>query len=274
MPNINQNTAPAKSKEQQSGFNRRKFLGITAAGATAAALGEIGFVSKASADSEHWEHWDAISSTPVTPELAPLPWVDTALEPTITAKTLSFHYGKHHKGYLANLNTLLASTDPAVKEITDKLQGKTLEQIIIATFHNKNPSAVSAYRNAAQVYNHNFYWNSLKPNGGDLPTGKIAELINGSFGDYATFKTKLIDTAVAQFGTGWAWVVVNRKNKLRILATGDADTPLTLRGLTPLLTIDVWEHAYYLDYQNARKTYLTAVVDKLLNWDFANQNLA
>jgi len=272
MTNIsNENIQAPENEELQSGINRRSFLGLTAAGAVVAALGEVGFVGNAAAETASATTG---STTPVTAELAPLPWADTALEPTITQKTISFHYGKHHQGYLTNLNASLASTDAKIKPIAEKLQGKSLEDIIRATFDNTDPAAVSIYRNAAQVYNHNFYWKSLSPTGGNAPTGKIAELINASFGDFATFKTKLIDTAVGQFGTGWAWVVLDDSKKLQIIATGDADTPLTLKGLTPLLTVDVWEHAYYLDYQNGRKVYVTALVEKLLNWEFANHNLA
>ena len=263
MPNKKISTEAEANPNQ---FNRREFLGISAATAAVAVIGEIGGMSEAAAASAPF------SSTPIPAELK-LPWADTALAPTITANTLSFHYGKHHKGYLTNLKALLASTDPLVTKYTKKLQGKTLEEIIAATYNKKDPSSLSAYRNAAQVWNHSFYWNSLKPNGGGVPTGAIATLINSSFGDYTAFRTKLIAAAVGQFGTGWAWVVLDSKKKLQIISTGDADSPLTIKGLTPLLTIDVWEHAYYLDYQNGRSAHVTAVVDKLLNWDFANTNL-
>ncbi len=266
-------TEQTNKDELSDGINRRKFLGISAAGAAIATLGEIGFVSNAAASDRNGKG-NLPSSTEVTAELAPLPWADTALEPTITSETLSYHYGKHHKGYLTNLNTLLASTDPQVKKITDKLQGKSLEEIIVATYAKRHPTATAIYRNASQVYNHNFYWKSLSPTGGNQPTGKIAELITSNFGDYAKFKAQLIDAAVAQFGTGWAWVVVDKKQNLKIISTGDADSPLIYKHLTPILTIDVWEHAYYLVYKNARKSHVTDVVDKLLNWEFANQNLA
>jgi len=275
MSKIKVTTEQTNKDELADGINRRKFLGISAAGAAIATLGEIGFVSNAAASERNGKGKDNLpSSTPVTAELAALPWADTALEPTITQKTLSFHYGKHHKGYLTNLNALLASTDPEVKKITDKLQGKSLEEIIVATYAKRHPTATAIYRNAAQVYNHNFYWKSLSPTGGNAPTGKIAELITRDFVDYAKFKTALIDAAVGQFGTGWAWVVVDKKQNLKIISTGDADSPLIYKHLKPILTIDVWEHAYYLDYQNARKTHVTAVVEKLLNWQFANENLA
>jgi Fe-Mn family superoxide dismutase len=240
--------------------DRREFLGLTTAGVGLMALGQLAYPSLTHA---------AISSTPVTETLSPLPWADTSLEPVISANTLSFHYGKHHQTYLTNLRNLLAANTGL------GLDGQSLEAIIRLTAGKKDSVLLGIYRNAAQVYNHDFYWKSLSPTGGGEPTGAIAAGITRAFGDYATFRTRLIDAAVAQFGTGWAWVVADRRKKISILATNDADTPLTLKpALTPLLTIDVWEHAYYLDYQNGRKTYVTAVVDKLLNWEFANQNLA
>lgn len=264
---MHKHTQPTEVAEQANGFNRREFLGLSAASAAVVAIGDLGFASEAAAASA------PVSSTPIPGELT-LPWADTALAPTISQNTLSFHFGKHHKSYLTNLKALLANTDPAVTKYTKKLQGKTLEEIIIATVNKKDPSSLSAYRNAGQVYNHSFYWNSLKPNGGGVATGAVAELINSNFGNFEAFRTKLIAAAVAQFGTGWAWVVVDKKKKkLQIISTGDADCPLTIKGLIPLLTIDVWEHAYYLDYQNLRTAHVTAVVDKLLNWDFANTNL-
>ncbi len=252
----------SSAQEQQAGFNRREFLGITAASAAVVALGEVVLPSEARA---------AVSSTPVPATLPPLPWSDTALEPTISAHTLSFHYAKHHKGYLTNLNTLLA--DPASR-VAERLRGRSLEDIILSTYKRKDETSIKIYRNAAQTYNHDFYWKSLSPTGGGEPGGEIATLINQSFGDFVKFKTALIDTASNQFGTGWAWVFVDRDRKINIMGTNDADTPLTLNRVMPLLTIDVWEHAYYLDYQNLRKAHVTAVVEKLLNWEFANQNLA
>lgn len=249
------------AEEQASGINRREFMGLAVASAVTLAVGELALPHEAFA---------ALSKSPVPSALPPLPWANNALEPTITANTLSFHYGKHHAGYLTNLNNLL---NDANSKVAQKLKGKTLEEIIIATFNKKDATSIAIYRNSAQVYNHAFYWNSLSPTGGGSAKGDIATLINNSFTDFATFRSKLIDASVAQFGTGWAWVVVDKKNKLQIISTGDADTPITTSGVTPLLTIDVWEHAYYLDYKNLRKTYVTNVIDKLLNWDFANKNL-
>jgi len=240
--------------------DRREFLGLTTAGAGLLALGQLAYSSPVQA---------ALNPTPVPETLPPLPWPDTALDPVISANTLSFHYGKHHQTYLTNLRNLLAA-NPALG-----LADQPLEALIKSTVGKKDPVLLSIYRTAAQVYNHDFYWKSLSPTGGGEPTGAIASAIAGAFGDYATFKTRLIDTAVGQFGTGWAWVVADRKKKISVIAANDADTPLTLKPtLRPLLTIDVWEHAYYLDYQNGRKTHVTAVVEKLLNWDFANQNLS
>ena len=193
--------------------------------------------------------------------LPPLPYSDRALEPLISAHTLSFHYGKHHKAYVDNLNKLVEGKDLA------KL---SLEAIIKQSAGNAELAGV--FNNAAQVWNHTFYWNSLKPNGGGKPTGAIAAAIERDLGGYDKFKADFANAAVTQFGSGWAWLVADA-GVLKIVKTGNAETPLT-RGQKPLLTIDVWEHAYYLDYQNLRAKYVEALIDKLLNWDFANANLA
>ncbi|MBS0312907.1 MAG: superoxide dismutase [Burkholderiales bacterium] len=193
--------------------------------------------------------------------LPPLPYADRALEPLISAHTLSFHYGKHHKAYVDNLNKLVEGKDLA------KL---SLEAIIKQSAGNAELAGV--FNNAAQVWNHTFYWNSLKPNGGGKPTGAIAAAIERDLGGYDKFKADFANAAVTQFGSGWAWLVADA-GVLKIVKTGNAETPLT-RGQKPLLTIDVWEHAYYLDYQNLRAKYVEALIDKLLNWDFANANLA
>jgi len=190
-------------------------------------------------------------------ELPKLPWADTALEPHITANTLSFHYGKHHAAYVSKLNASLEGTADG---------GKSLEELI--TSGDKK-----YFNNAAQAWNHTFYWNSMKPGGGGEPSGKMAELINASFGDYATFKSKFAAAAGGQFGSGWAWLVKGADGKLSIETTGNADTPLA-HGRTALLTCDVWEHAYYLDFQNRRPDYVAAFLDHLVNWDFAEANLA
>ena len=193
--------------------------------------------------------------------LPPLPYADTALEPLISANTLSYHYAKHHKTYVDNLNKLVEGKD---------LASMSLEDIIMASSGKADMSGV--FNNAAQVWNHTFYWNSLKPNGGGKPTGAIAAAIDKDLGGYDKFKADLSAAAVTQFGSGWAWLVSDA-GTLKIVKTGNAEVPLT-KGQKPLLTIDVWEHAYYLDYQNLRAKYVETLIDKLLNWDFANQNFA
>ena len=193
--------------------------------------------------------------------LPPLPYADTALEPLISANTLSFHYAKHHKTYVDNLNKLVEGKD---------LASMSLEEIILASSGKADMAGV--FNNAAQVWNHTFYWNSLKPDGGGKPTGAIAAAIDKDLGGYDKFKADLTAAAVTQFGSGWAWLV-SEAGTLKIVKTGNAEVPLT-KGQKPLLTIDVWEHAYYLDYQNLRAKYVETLIDKLLNWDFANQNFA
>jgi len=194
-------------------------------------------------------------------ELPPLPYAQDALAPVISAQTLSFHYGKHHKAYVDNLNKLVAGT---------ALSETPLEKLIAAVAGQ--PDKAGIFNNAAQTWNHTFFWNSLKPHGGGVPTGAVGQAIDASFGGYENFKKEFSNAAMTQFGSGWAWLVAD-KGALRVAKTGNADTPLTM-GLTPLLTIDVWEHAYYLDYQNRRADFVAAVIDKLLNWEFANANLA
>ena len=192
--------------------------------------------------------------------LPPLPYPDTALAPVISANTLSFHHGKHHKTYIDNLNNLIKGTE---------FEGATLEKIVQDTAGKAD--RVPIFNNAAQTWNHTFYWNSMKPNGGGKPTGKLATMIDSDHGGYDNFKKEFAATTVSQFGSGWGWLVADG-GKLKIVKTGNADVPFT-KGQTPLLTIDVWEHAYYLDHQNKRPDYVNAVIDKLLNWDFAAQNL-
>lgn len=193
--------------------------------------------------------------------LPPLPYADNALEPIISAKTLSFHYGKHHKGYVDNLNKLVAGTPFA---------GQSLEQIITATAGHADK--VGIFNNAAQVWNHMFYWNSLSPNGGGEPPAALKQKIEAAFGSVDTFKQEFANAAITQFGSGWAWLA-QEGAKLTIVKTSNADAPLT-RSIRPLLTIDVWEHAYYLDFQNRRPDYVNTVIDKLINWEFASANLA
>lgn len=192
--------------------------------------------------------------------LPPLPYAQNALEPVISANTTSFHYGKHHKGYVDNLNKLVVGTEFA---------GMSLEKIIAATAGKADKAAI--FNNASQAWNHAFYWNSLTPNGGGEPPAALKTRIEASFGSVDACKKELATAATAQFGSGWAWLVLDG-DKLKVVKTANADSPLT-KGMKPLLTIDVWEHAYYLDYQNLRADYVNAVLDKLINWGFAADNL-
>lgn len=192
--------------------------------------------------------------------LAPLPYANNALEPVISANTLGFHYGKHHKTYVDNLNNLVANTD---------LAGKSLEDIVRASAGQADKAAI--FNNTAQVWNHMFYWHSLKPNGGGEPPAALRQKIETSFGSLDACKKEFAQAAVTQFGSGWAWLVVDG-GKIAVVKTGNAETPIT-KNIRPLLTIDVWEHAYYLDYQNRRADYVNTILDKLINWDFAAANL-
>lgn len=238
----NDTTAP--NAAHNSTIDRRTFL-LASAG-TAAALAMGGFSANA------WAN-DVIA-------LPPLPWADNALEPVITANTISFHYGKHHKAYVDNLLKLLPGTEYA---------GMSLERIITATAGVAERAAI--FNNAAQIWNHTFYWQSLTPKGGAEPPAALKQAMEASFGSVEACKKELSAAALSQFGSGWAWLVLE-SGKLKVMKTGNADTPLQT-GLKPLLTIDVWEHAYYLDYQNRRADYVTAVLDKLINWEFALKNL-
>jgi Fe-Mn family superoxide dismutase len=190
--------------------------------------------------------------------LPELPYAEDALEPHVSARTLQFHHGKHHKAYVDKLNAAIAGTD---------YEGQALEAIIAAA-HKDGDTGV--FNNAAQAWNHTFLWHSMSPNGGGQPEGALADAINSRFGDLGKFREKFKATALGQFGSGWAWLVRNG-GVLDIISTGNAETPLT-DDLTPLLTLDVWEHAYYLDYQNKRDAYVDTYLDKLINWDFASQN--
>lgn len=187
--------------------------------------------------------------------LPDLPYSNDALSPHISPETLEFHYGKHHASYVTNLNKLVEGTDFA---------GASLEDII-----KKADGGI--FNNAAQIWNHTFYWNSLSPNGGGEPSGAIADAINKNFGSFADFKTKFSECAAKTFGSGWAWLVKNSDGSLEIVSASNAGNPMTA-GKTPLMTCDVWEHAYYIDYRNARPKYVEAFWN-LVNWDFANKNL-
>lgn len=202
------------------------------------------------------------SATVSSPSIAlpALPYEQGALQPVISANTLSFHYGKHHKGYVDTLNKLIAGTE---------FGDMPLEKIIKATSGQSDHTSV--FNNAAQVWNHTFYWHSLKPKGGGEPPATLKSLLDSSFGGVDACKKELAAAAVGQFGSGWAWLVLDG-GKLKVVKTGNANSPLTQSG-KPLLTIDVWEHAYYLDYQNRRADYVNAVLDKLINWGFAAENL-
>ena len=192
--------------------------------------------------------------------LPPLPYAQNALEPYISARTLSFHYGKHHQTYVDNLNKLVAGTPTA---------GQSLEKIIVE--NAGKPDKAGIFNNAAQVWNHTFFWKSMKPGGGGQPTGRLLALIGKSFGTVDEFKTAFVAAGVAQFGSGWVWLV-QEGDGLEIVKTSNADTPVA-HGQTALLTCDVWEHAYYLDYQNRRKDFIQAFLDHLANWDFAMSQL-
>jgi len=191
--------------------------------------------------------------------LPPLPYADNALEPIISAKTIGFHYGKHHKGYVDNLNKLVAGTEFA---------NLPLEKIITKTAGKADKAAI--FNNAAQTWNHTFYWRSMRPKGGGEPPAALKQKIVASFGSVDACKKELSTAAMAQFGSGWVWLVLDG-DKLKVVKAANAEVPLT-KGMKPLLTVDVWEHAYYLDYQNRRADYVNAVLDKLINWEFALQN--
>ena len=189
-------------------------------------------------------------------ELPPLPFAKDALAPHMSAETLEYHHGKHHAGYVSKLNAAIAGTPN---------EGKSLEEII-------RSSEGGLFNNAAQTWNHTFFWNSIKPGGGGAPTGDLADALARDFGSVDAFKDAFAKAAAGRFGSGWAWLVL-RDGKLQVVDTANADTPIRT-GATPLLTIDVWEHAYYIDYRNARPSFIQAFLDHLVNWDFAAKNLA
>ena len=188
--------------------------------------------------------------------LPDLPYTKDALAPHLSAETLEYHHDKHHNAYVTNRNKLIEGTE---------LAGKSLEEIILA-------SDGGVFNNAAQVWNHTFYWNCLTPGGGGAPTGALAAAIDRDFGSFDALRTQLVDAGTTQFGSGWAWLVLEG-GTLKVTKTGNADLPLK-HGQTALLTLDVWEHAYYIDYRNLRPKYLETVLDNLVNWEFVAQNLA
>ena len=187
--------------------------------------------------------------------LPELPYNKDALAPHISAETLEYHHGKHHNAYVTNLNKLLDGKPEA---------NKSLEEVILS-------SDGGVFNNAAQVWNHTFYWNCMKPNGGGKPTGDLADAITRDFGSFERFREEFSNAAATQFGSGWAWLVLD-KDKLSVTKTGNADLPMK-HGQKALLTIDVWEHAYYIDFRNARPKYIDTFLEKLVNWDFVLQNL-
>lgn len=193
--------------------------------------------------------------------LPELPYALNALEPHITSNTLSFHYGKHHQTYVTNLNNLVKDTP---------LENASLEEVIKESA--KDGTKAGTFNNAAQVWNHTFYWHSMKPSGGGAPKGELAKKIDADLGGMDGFKEQFKQAATTQFGSGWAWLVLDASGKLKVTKTGNADLPM-VHGQKALLTIDVWEHAYYLDYQNKRPDYITTFLEKLVNWEFAEKNL-
>jgi len=219
---------------------RRRFLQLACAGVAAAVL--------------------PLQARAAAHVLPALPWAENALDPVISAQTIGFHYGKHHKGYVDNLNRLVTGTP---------LADASLEDVVRATAGKADQAAI--FNNAAQVWNHTFYWKSLRPGGGGKPGAALAQAIDASFGSFDAFRKEFAQVTVSQFGSGWGWLV-NAGGTLKIVKTGNAETPLT-QGMTPLLTIDVWEHAYYIDYQNRRADYVNAVLDRLVDWGFAEDNL-
>jgi Fe-Mn family superoxide dismutase len=228
-------------------LSRRRFLG----GAVAAGVGTLA-VSNAV---------PAVAKGAMPIELPKLPYPDNALAPHISSQTLGFHYGKHHKAYVDNTNNMIKGTE---------LEGASLEAIIKAAAGK--PESKKLFNNAAQVWNHSFYWKSMSPKGGGTPSGRLKEQIDADLGGFDKAKEALAAAAVGQFGSGWAWLVLEG-GKLKVAQTANAEMPVGAGGV-PLLTIDVWEHAYYLDYQNRRPDYVTAFIDKLVNWEFAAENFA
>ncbi|MEX2631422.1 MAG: superoxide dismutase [Tistlia sp.] len=192
-------------------------------------------------------------------QLPELPYAQDALAPAISGNTMSFHYGKHHQAYVNKTNELTNGTE---------LEGKSIEEIVKAAYAAKNQGLINQ---SAQVWNHTFFWNSMRPNGGGKPTGKVAEAIEKSFGGYDKFAEKFKASGAGNFASGWTWLAAKGDGSLEVVNTDDADT-LLVRDVKPLVVIDVWEHAYYLDYQNLRPKFIEAWLDKLVNWDFANSN--
>ena len=189
-------------------------------------------------------------------ELPPLPYAKDALAPHMSAETLEFHHDKHHNAYVTNLNKLVEGTEFENAELTDVIM----------------KSDGGLFNNSAQTWNHTFFWNSMAPNGGGAPSGEVADAINSAFGSYDAFREKFAEAATTQFGSGWAWLV-DSGSGLEVMKTSNADLPMK-HGAKALLTLDVWEHAYYIDFRNARPNYISTWLDNLVNWDFVAQNMA
>lgn len=196
----------------------------------------------------------------MTYELPPLPFDYTALEPHVSKSTLEFHHDKHHAAYVNNYNNMVKGTD---------MESKSIEEVIKATYNDASKAGI--FNNAAQAWNHTFYWNCIKPSGGGQPSGELADKIAADFGSFDKFKEEFKAAAATQFGSGWAWLVLD-KGTLKVTKTSNAENPLAM-GMTPLLTIDVWEHAYYLDYQNKRPDYIDTFISSLINWDFVAEQM-
>lgn len=233
-------------------ITRRDFLKLAAGSASLALIPHFSSSAKTL----------TMKETAMTFTLPPLPYAKDALAPHISAQTFDFHHGKHHNAYVVKLNELIAGTE---------FEKASLEEIILASA--KDEAKKPLFNNAAQHWNHSFFWHCLKPNGGGKPTGELAKKIDSDLGGYDKFAADFKAAAIAQFGSGWAWLVADKSGKLKITKTANAELPMTA-GDTALLTVDVWEHAYYLDFQNRRPDFVQTCLDKLINWEFAAANLA
>ncbi len=245
-------------------LTKREFITALAAGAAATAFAPHSFAQSNPKHDEAAMHSSTLAKSKETAmpfTLPDLPYAYEALEPYTSANTLRFHHDKHHAAYVANLNKFVEGTDMA---------GMELEEVIKKSAADKTNPAI--FNNAAQIWNHSFFWNCMAPKGGGKPKGTIAARIEKDLGGYDKFAADFKDAATKQFGSGWAWLVAEG-GKLKIVKTGNADLPM-VHGQTAILTLDVWEHAYYLDYQNRRPDFITAFLDHLVNWEFAEANLA
>lgn len=256
-------TPPPPDAERAATLSRRAFVqrtGITAAGL--AVMNACGTTATSGLINSPGASADAATALGDAIVLPPLPWAEDALAPVISSETIRFHYGRHHAGYANNLKKLLGGKPG------DAFAARSLEDLIRETA--QDPAERAVFNNAAQLWNHTFYWNSLTPTP-TAPSGELARLIARDFGDHTVLRKKLLDAALGQFGSGWACLVV-REGRLEVTATADADSPL-LDASRPLLTIDVWEHAYYIDHHNQRGAYAEAVLDRLVAWDVAHARL-